>query len=69
MTTSILKKRCYHCNKKIKLIEYACRCNEIFCQKCRMPESHNCTFDYKNKGKTQLAQNLPLVKCDKVIKI
>lgn len=69
MTTSIVKKRCYNCNKKIKLVEYACRCEEIFCQKCRMPESHNCTFDYKNNGKIQLAQNLPQVKCDKVIKI
>ena len=55
MTTSIVKKRCYHCNKKIKLMEYTCRCDEIFCQKCRMPESHECKFDYKNNGKIQLA--------------
>ena len=69
MTTPIIKKRCYYCNKKIKLMEYTCKCQEIFCQKCRMPEIHKCTFDYKNNGKMLLAKNLPQVKCDKVIKI
>ncbi len=40
--------RCSHqdCNKKLKLIQFKCKCNKVFCMKHKMPEIHNCSFDY-----------------------
>ncbi len=36
-----------NCNKKLKLIHFKCKCNMIFCMKHKMPEIHNCSFDYR----------------------
>ena len=69
MDTKSKVKRCYNCNKKIKLMEYNCRCENIFCVKCRMPEDHNCTFDHKNFGKLDLENKLEKVVGQKLIKL
>jgi len=61
--------RCTNCNKKIGIICYKCRCSNNYCIKCRMPESHNCKFDYKEFGKNILNNNLPKIIGDKIIKI
>jgi len=42
---------CSHvsCKKKIKLTEEVmgkCRCNNIYCTRHRIPESHDCSFNY-----------------------
>lgn len=63
------KQRCSNCNKKLKLINYPCNCNNTFCVKCRHPEDHNCTFDFKSNGKKQLEKDLIKVAPNKVIKI
>jgi len=37
------------CNKKIKLTEQVmgkCRCNNTYCLLHRMPESHDCSFNF-----------------------
>ena len=26
------KEKCYHCNKKLKMINFTCRCNHKFCK-------------------------------------
>ena len=41
--------RCRHenCNKKLKLLYFECKCGLAFCLKHKMPELHNCTFDYR----------------------
>jgi predicted nucleic acid binding AN1-type Zn finger protein len=58
--------KCYHisCNAKLKLTDFDCRCNNKFCVKHRMPESHDCSYDFK-KDKI----NLIKVVADKVTKI
>ena len=46
-----IKLRCSFCDckKKISLLnQFKCRCGLIFCSKHKLPENHNCTFDYKN---------------------
>ena len=63
------KKRCPICNKKITLMDYTCRCGNSYCIKHRMPEDHNCTFDYEKLGKDIIDKNNPQVVCEKVIKI
>lgn len=62
------RKRCNMCNKKLPLIPITCKCDKEFCNKCRDPESHKCTFDYK-KDKTQILSSCGGGKFAKVAKI
>ena len=43
------KKRCPVCNKKLKLVNFKCKCDKIFCAFHRMPEQHNCLYDFKTE--------------------
>tara|TARA_R110002074_G_scaffold302662_2_gene473872 strand:- start:3094 stop:3288 length:195 start_codon:yes stop_codon:yes gene_type:complete len=52
---------CFYCNKKIKLISFLCKCNEIFCIKHKNPEDHNCKFNYQEFGKKQIKEKNPLI--------
>lgn len=63
------KEKCYNCNKKLKIISFPCDCKNTYCQKCRMPEDHSCTFNFKQKGRDQLKKQLEQVVTDKIIKI
>ena len=50
------------CNKKLKLTDLSCRCFKRFCLSHRLPETHNCIYDYKTSGKELLnKQNQPCV--------
>jgi hypothetical protein len=55
------KKKCKHCNKKIKGMDYECRCGKKFCIACLSPETHNCQFDYKENGRNLLGKKLERV--------
>lgn len=47
------KPRCHCCSKKLKLCAtYACKCQGVFCGQCRIPEAHQCSFDFKTEGTT-----------------
>lgn len=63
------KNKCFNCNKKLKILSFSCYCQNTFCQKCKMPEEHQCTFDFKTKGKKQLEKVMPKIETDKIIKI
>ncbi len=43
------KQRCCNknCIKKIKLTDYPCKCNKIYCINHRLPEEHDCDFNFK----------------------
>ena len=41
------KERCYYCNKKLKMIDFTCRCNHKFCILHQNPQNHNCSFNNK----------------------
>ena len=56
-----MKKRCVCCNARVGLMSFTCSCDKEYCMKCRYPEEHKCTFDYKSKAKENLAQSNPLV--------
>ncbi|NXN96401.1 ZFAN3 protein, partial [Rhinopomastus cyanomelas] len=50
------RRRCCQCNKKLQLAEQElglCRCGLVFCLIHRLPEKHNCTFDYKVHGRQE----------------
>mgnify|MGYP001350986162 FL=1 len=38
------------CNRKLKLINYPCKCKKIFCKLHKQPEQHNCEYDYKENN-------------------
>ena len=62
------KKRCNHpeCRKKLSLVDTTmggCKCEKYFCSLHRNPESHNCTFDWHNTKKNELAEVLNSNKC------
>lgn len=63
------KKRCSKCNKKLGLIPFDCKCGNIFCSKCRYPEEHNCTYDFRASAKEKLEKANPIIKFNKVIPI
>jgi len=63
-----IKKRCQHCNKRLKLLEEnLCKCNKFFCPKHRLCHSHDCEYIQNNKKKIEMEN--PKVECDKVEKI
>ena len=48
--------RCSHpnCKKKLTIINsYSCRCNLFFCDKHRLPESHNCKWNPKSNSEIE----------------
>ncbi|KAL8150476.1 hypothetical protein V2J09_020284 [Rumex salicifolius] len=47
--------RCGSCNKKVGVIGF----------KCRYPEEHDCSIDYKVAGRDAIAKANPVVKADK----
>lgn len=49
------------CKKKINLMSFTCKCEKVFCTEHRMPEEHQCTFDWKNYGKCIIAKKNPLI--------
>lgn len=63
-------KRCVHaeCKKKVTL-DVPCRCSKTFCSEHRLPETHDCSFDYKTEGKKTLSSGLVKVVAEKVLMI
>ena len=67
----IKKNRCFVCNKKISILPFKCKCHskKVFCSLHRMPESHNCTFDFHQDAKNKLELNNPKIEFGKFDKI
>lgn len=65
------KNRCSYdsCNIKLGLIPFECRCDMNFCSNHRLPEQHNCSFNYKDYGKKIIEQNNQKVVAEKIQKI
>jgi len=65
------KNRCNYniCKTKLGLIPFECRCQMNFCAEHRLPENHNCAFDYKTLGKIFIEKNNQKIIGDKILKI
>lgn len=48
------------CKKKLGLISFKCKCGKSFCLDHRLPETHECTFDFKKIEKN----NNQIIKCN-----
>ena len=60
------KSKCWCCTKKTGLLAYDCKCGYSFCKTHRLPETHECLFDFVAHGKKILTLNNPVVKNDKL---
>lgn len=60
------KLRCWACNKKCGLAGIECRCGYTFCSLHRLPEEHDCDFDYKACGREILRKQNNKVEADKL---
>lgn len=64
--------KCEFCkNKKVStMFAFGCKCGlKLLCEKCRYPDEHKCTFDFRKEGKEQLEKTNPKVVEDKLDKI
>jgi AN1-type zinc finger protein 5/6 len=57
---SKMPKRCMKedCKCKLKLTDFACRCTKYFCEKHRLSEAHDCSFDYRAFNKEILLKTM-----------
>jgi hypothetical protein len=63
------KRKCAICKKKLGILDFGCRCENLYCFIHRLPEQHNCSFDYEKMGKDILEKKNPQIVADKIIKI
>jgi predicted nucleic acid binding AN1-type Zn finger protein len=63
------KNRCVHCNKKLGLILFSCRCGGNFCAEHRLSDDHQCEYDFKEENKRKLSQDLVKVVGQKLDKL
>ena len=63
-------KKCSYCKKKLNIVIFSCKCDlKKLCPKCRLPEKHNCKYDFQKEAREKLNKNLPLITPNKIIKI
>ncbi|KAL1201662.1 Zinc finger A20 and AN1 domain-containing stress-associated protein 9 [Cardamine amara subsp. amara] len=58
--------RCLCCNKKVGIMGFKCKCGSTYCGDHRYPESHDCSFDFKEMGRGAIAKANPVIKADKL---
>ena len=51
--------RCNHCNKKLKMMSFTCKCGLKYCVSHQNPHSHNCSYDYKSEKCKIIEKNNP----------
>jgi len=61
--------KCSKCTKKVGVLGWKCKCGSTYCKNHRLPEDHDCEFDFKQEGIAKLAKQNPLVVASKLEKI
>eukprot|EP01017_Pseudomicrothorax_dubius_P027039 TRINITY_DN306_c0_g2_i2.p1 TRINITY_DN306_c0_g2~~TRINITY_DN306_c0_g2_i2.p1 ORF type:complete len:157 (-),score=28.72 TRINITY_DN306_c0_g2_i2:115-585(-) len=61
--------KCWSCTRKVGMMGYKCKCEFTFCKVHRLPEEHECSFDFQTRDRLKLANANPVVKGEKVQKI
>lgn len=50
------------CNKRIKITDFACKCEKLYCKMHKSPENHDCKYDYREIGlKTKKIEEMKCV--------
>ena len=53
--------KCYTCKRKVGVMAYKCKCGFTFCKFHRLPEEHDCTYDFAAEQKKRLEEQNPVV--------
>ena len=61
--------KCNKCSKKIGVLGFPCKCGSSFCRSHRLPEDHDCDYDFKQEGIAKLAKANPIIQASKLDKI
>lgn len=48
---------------------YDCKCGFCFCKNHRLPEDHDCNFDFQKLERDKLAKSNPLITANKLEKV
>jgi predicted nucleic acid binding AN1-type Zn finger protein len=51
------------CKKKTGLTANKCRCDKTFCPKHRLPEKHNCSYDFRSHHLAEMTTLVGDMKC------
>ena len=59
------QKRCKKtdCKKKLQLTDYPCKCGYIYCALHRLPEQHECSFNFKKERNDENEKTIGEMKC------
>lgn len=58
-----------NCNKKIRITDIECKCKLIFCKLHRLPEYHNCSYNFNSDELKRKIINSLECKGSKITKI
>jgi len=61
--------KCNKCSKKVGIMGHKCKCESTFCKAHRLPEDHDCEFDFKQASKEKLTKDNPVVMASKISRI
>jgi len=61
--------KCNKCSKKVNLLGFKCKCENTYCKAHRLPEDHDCEYDFKQAGIAKLSKDNPVVVASKLQKI
>lgn len=56
--------RCFQCNRKLRTNILFCKCSHAFCSEHLFYKDHNCTFNFKEYGKSIIQKQNPKLKSD-----
>ncbi|KAH8330035.1 hypothetical protein KR074_010229 [Drosophila pseudoananassae] len=69
-TADTEKKRCDKCGKKLGLTGgFPCRCGGTFCNFHRYSDRHECNFDYRKMGASEIRRDNPVIVASKLPKL
>ena len=60
---------CSFCNRKLKIIEETvgiCKCKLFFCNTHKIPETHNCTFNYLEEHQKRIENKSKKIESEKI---
>jgi len=58
--------KCNKCSKKVSILGFQCKCGSTFCKSHRLPEDHDCDYDFKKAGVAKLTKDNPVVVASKI---
>lgn len=61
--------KCWSCKRKVGLMGISCKCGYTYCSKHRIPEEHDCEFDFKGASYAKDLEKNPQVAPQKMEKI